>query len=85
MKVENLGRLRLYTAVNGRIEYVFQNNMDISSLGSQDIYVEEIPEDQLKPDPNILLIPIIHFKNDISNYHSVPFIFALIKVIINSK
>ncbi|KAG4101998.1 cysteine proteinase [Neocallimastix lanati (nom. inval.)] len=79
MKVENLGRLRLYTAVNGRIEYVFQNNMDISSLGSQDIYVEEIPEDQLKPDPNILLIPIIHFKNDISNYHSVPFIFALIK------
>jgi len=78
MKIEKLGKLRLYTVMNGRIVGVYTDDMSIQSLESQsqDIYVEEIPEDQLDQKG---LISIIHFKNDISNYHSVPFIFNLIK------
>ncbi|OUM70453.1 hypothetical protein PIROE2DRAFT_68396 [Piromyces sp. E2] len=78
MKIDKLGKLRLFTVNNGRIEYVYNDEMDIQSLGStsQEIYVEEIPEDQL----NVQLqecIQVIHFKNDISNYHSVPFLLKL--------
>jgi len=82
MKVEKIGQLRLYTVMNGRILFVyFDENMNIQSLDptSQEIYVEEVPEDQLNPDPNDVIIPVIHFKNDISNYHSVPFLFKLNK------
>ena len=82
MKIEKLGKLRLYTVRNGRIESVFHDYNDIQSLesnsNSQEIYVEEIPEDQLID--NCECIQILHFKNDISNYHSVPFIFKLNKV-----
>jgi len=81
MKIENLGKLRLYTVINGRIAYVYNDDNDIQSLdpNSQEIYVEEIPEDQLNVDIREC-IPIVHFKNDISNYHSVPFLFKLNKV-----
>jgi ubiquitin carboxyl-terminal hydrolase 7 len=78
MKVEKLGKMRLYTVNNGKIEYIYKDEMDIQTLGSpsQEIYVEEIPEDQI--DAQIQeLIQIIHFRNDISNYHSVPFLFKL--------
>jgi len=83
MKIEKLGKLRLYTVRNGRIELVYEDYNDIQSLesnsNSQEIYVEEIPEDQLVNDNNCKYIQILHFKNDISNYHSVPFIFKLNK------
>jgi len=81
MKVEKLGKMRLYTVNNGKIEYIYKDEMDIQTLGSpsQEIYVEEIPEDQI--DAQIQeLIQIIHFRNDISNYHSVPFLFKLNEV-----
>jgi len=80
MKVENLGKLRLYTAISGRIEHIFGDEDKVQLLQTQEIYVEEIPEDQLNKDPNKSVIQVIHFKNDISNYHSVPFIFNLYKV-----
>ncbi|ORX47578.1 cysteine proteinase [Piromyces finnis] len=78
MKVDNLGKLRLYTANNGKIEYIYSDEMDIQTLGSasQEIYVEEIPEDQLNAQIQEC-IQVIHFKNDISNYHSVPFLLKL--------
>jgi ubiquitin carboxyl-terminal hydrolase 7 len=79
MKVENLGKLRLYTAISGRIEHIFGDEDKVQLLQTQEIYVEEIPEDQLNKDPNKSVIQVIHFKNDISNYHSVPFIFNLYK------
>jgi len=85
MKVEKLGKLRLYTVCNGRIESIFSDNQDIQPLDpnshNQEIYVEEIPEDQLNNENGEIIIQVIHFKNEISNYHSVPFIFKLIKVI----
>jgi len=83
MKVEKLGKLRLYTVCNGRIESIFSDNQDIQPLDpnshNQEIYVEEIPEDQLNNENGEIIIQVIHFKNEISNYHSVPFIFKLIK------
>jgi len=80
MKIEKLGKLRLYTVINGRINYIYNDANDIRSLdpNSQNIYVEEIPEDQVDVDIREC-IPIVHFKNDISNYHSVPFLFKLNK------
>jgi len=83
MKIEKLGKLRLYTVYNGRIQQYFLDNHDIQSLEpnshNQEIYVEEIPEDQLSIDNGDMLVEVIHFKNDMSNYHSVPFVFKLIK------
>jgi len=78
MKVENIGKLRLYTTSNGRIEYVYSDEMDINTLNSysQEIYVEEISEDQLNT-PVEDCVQVVHFKNDISNYHSVPFLLKL--------
>jgi ubiquitin carboxyl-terminal hydrolase 7 len=81
MKIDTLGDLRLFTVMNGRIDAVYSNDMSIKTLDPtiQEIYAEEIPEDQKDIDITKSCIHIIHFKNDISNYHSVPFIFRLLK------
>lgn len=71
------GHLRLLEIVSCKINHIIPNDIILECLnpaGTKSYRVEEIPNDQVKLEPNEFLLPVAHFQKESYQTYGVPFL-----------
>ncbi|KAI8640264.1 hypothetical protein BD408DRAFT_348306 [Parasitella parasitica] len=83
MEVKDVGKIRLYEAVDGKVTKEFSADQTVDNVAVDKtavVYAEPIPKDELEMNlDEDRLIQVVHYHNQPTKFHSIPFRFVAIK------
>ncbi|GAA5807685.1 hypothetical protein MFLAVUS_001059 [Mucor flavus] len=83
MEIKDASKIRLFEALDGKVTKEFSLDQTVDNVACEKnsiIYAEPIPKDELEMDQdNDRLIQVVHYHNNPTEFHGIPFRFVAIK------